>query len=482
MKISKLLFIGTFLFFFSSCEEERLNLFPLTELTEGNFYRDLSQMEAAVDDVYRQMGILYDSRGIPSLYGTLLSDNGEVVAQLSGNPRFQEIDRHQILADNPRIEEAWDMAYNSIFICNNIIEHLEKTELEIEEGRKNRMLAEAKFVRALVYFNLVRAFGAVPLITKVISPEEAYDFLRVDPGVVYDQIIDDLTFAKANLETIYSGSDVGRVTSYSAAAVLAKVFLTQENRSAAQNELEYIIDSGNYSLDSNEDGSVNVNDYFNLFQPDTKNSESSVLEAQYMSGVNELNSHHQLDFSPYAEDWRHPLIDEVLDNGTGFNVPTVDLASEFEEGDPRKEITVVPGFENSSGIFVEDRFTLKYFDPNWWNAGQNFEIIRYSDILLMYAEVTGDQKYLNMVRERVGLVPFGTPEYPNDLYPTLELAIEHERRVELAMEMHRYFDLVRNGRAVEVIAPKVEGDVDILFPIPQRAIDVNPGLTQNPGY
>ena len=143
---------------------------------------------------------------------------------------------------------------------------------------------------------------------------------------------------------------------------------------------------------------------------------------------------------------------------------------------------MVPGFENASGIWVENTFTLKYFDPNWWNAGQNFEIIRYADILLMYAEVTGDAQYLNMVRDRVGLPAFGAAGYPSELYPTLERAIEHERRMELGMEMHRFFDLVRTGRAVEVMQSKVDGDVIILFPIPLYAIDVNPSLTQNPGY
>ncbi|MEX2568217.1 MAG: RagB/SusD family nutrient uptake outer membrane protein, partial [Cyclobacteriaceae bacterium] len=126
----------------------------------------------------------------------------------------------------------------------------------------------------------------------------------------------------------------------------------------------------------------------------------------------------------------------------------------------------------------------KYFDPNWFNPGQNFEIIRYADILLMYAEVTGNADYLNMVRNRVGLPPYGSPEYPSDLYPTLELAIEHERRVELGMEMHRFFDLIRTGRATEVMQGKVSSfdNNKLHFPIPQYAIDVNPGLTQNPGY
>ncbi|SFN90073.1 RagB/SusD family nutrient uptake outer membrane protein [Salegentibacter flavus] len=484
MKLNKYLLIVPFILFLSSCDEDRLDLYPLTTLSEGTFYQDLSQIESAVDDVYRQIGRLYDSRSIPSLYGILYSDNGEVVAQLAGTPVYQPIDNHEITADNPLIEEAWDVAYNAIFITNNLIEQLETTEVEISEDYKKRMIAEVKLVRSLAYFNLVRAFGAVPLITESISAAEAYDYLREDPDKVYEQIINDLTLAKNDLPANYSGGDVGRVTQYSAAAVLAKIHLTRGEITAAQTELEFIINSGEFSLDANNDGTVNVEDYLYIFKSDTKNSKSSILEAQYMSGVNAANSRHQTDFSPYAEDWRHPWIDESIVRGTGFNIPTDDLASEFESGDLREEITVVPGYENASGIFREDAFTLKYFDPNWWNPGQNFEIIRYADILLMYAEVTGDPEYLNMVRDRVDLPPYGSPDYPSALYPTLELAIEHERRMELAMEMHRFFDLVRTGRAVEVMQVKVPSfDSDkLLFPIPLYAIDVNPGLTQNPGY
>jgi len=467
----------------NGCSEERLDLYPITSISEGTFYKDASQIQSAADDVYRQIGRLYNPYGIPSLYGTLFSDNGAVVAQLAGTPIDQPIDRHRLTADNPRIESAWDDAYNAIFICNNIIAQIEITEVEMEESLKTRMIAEATLVRALAYFNLVRAFGAVPLVTEVITPDQALDHLRESPDIVYQQIIEDLKLAKNDLPTSYTGGDVGRVTKYSAAAVLAKVYLTMEDMPAAQTELEFIINSGEYSLDANSDGTVNTEDYLHIFLPDTKNSEASILEAQYMSGPNNANSQHQIAFAPYLDSFHHPLIDGNISRGEGINTPTDDLAAEFEEGDPREDTTAYPGFINpSTGDFVEYRFTLKYFDPDWFNPGQNVEIIRYADILLMYTEVTENPDYLNMVRERVGMPLYGSPGYPSDLYPTLELAIEHERRMELAMEFKRYFDLVRTGRAVEVMQPKVPGDMKLLFPIPLYAIDVNPGLTQNPGY
>ncbi len=190
--------------------EEKLDLYPLTTLSDGTFYKDLPQLQSAVDDVYRQMGILYDARGIPSLYGTLFSDNGAVIAQLAGTPVDQPIDRHEIFSENARIRNAWDDAYSAIYICNNAIHQLEITEITIDESHKSRMLAEATLVRSLAYFNLVRAFGAVPLITERITPAESFNYLRESPDKVYQQLVADLNFAKNNLPRSYSGGDVGR--------------------------------------------------------------------------------------------------------------------------------------------------------------------------------------------------------------------------------------------------------------------------------
>ena len=129
---------------------------------------------------------------------------------------------------------------------------------------------------------------------------------------------------------------------------------------------------------------------------------------------------------------------------------------------------------------------MKFYDPNWRNPGNNFKILRYADVLLMYAEAVGEdegKKYLNQVRARAGLVGYGDADYPKE-YNTFDKALEHERRVELAMEFHRFFDLVRTNRAMEVINSKgfnLTKD-KLLFPIPVNAIDINPGLLQNPGY
>lgn len=213
-----------------------------------------------------------------------------------------------------------------------------------------------------------------------------------------------------------------------------------------------------------------------------KNSKESIVEAQYLAGQNNANSTHQAQYTPYNWAFHLPTSTETF-RGEGMNTPTQNLLDEFEAADQvRKNISAYPGYVNlANNQMVDYPFTQKFFDPNWRFAGQNFEIIRYADILLMYSEVTNNPEYLNQVRARVGLVAFGSTGYPAT-YTTLERAIEHERRVELCFEYHRFFDLVRTGRAVDVIkATGYNINVNhLLLPIPQSVIDVNPKITENP--
>lgn len=463
---------------------ENLDLYPTTQFTADTFYTSEEQISQAVDEIYRQLGLHYDSQGLPALYGELRSDNAYIRQAGAGNDFKQQIDEFYITSNNGLIQNAWEDSYEAISICNNILHQLENTNVEIESSQLSLMKAQVLTIRSLIYFNLVRTFGAVPYVDQRITQEESYNFLRVDPDEIYQNLIQDLNFAKENLPPSYTGNDIGRVTRYGAAAILAKLYLTIGNKSAAQTELEFIIDSGHYSLDANSDGVVNVEDYLFLFLPDTKNSESSILEVQYLSGQNAFNSFHQIDYAPWSFDYHLPGQTTNF-RGSGLNTPTEDLAEEFEIDDPRLPISISPGFTVlATGDFTAYPSTMKFYDPNFENAGQNVEIIRFADILLMYAEVTNDPEYLNMVRARVGLPPYGSASYPSDKYPTLPLAIYHERRVELSFEFKRFFDLVRHNRAIEVMSAKgydINED-KLLFPIPLNETDINPDLTQNPGY
>lgn len=334
---------------------------------------------------------------------------------------------------------------------------------------------------------MVRAWGAIPMPLAPISPEESYNYLREDPSKVYEQIITDLTMAKEYLPESYSKTHVGKVTKYAAMALLGKVYLTLGDKTKAAIELKSVIDSGLYSLDTNEDGLVDGTDYEYLFAPTTKNCKESLLECQFLAGVSNPNSTHQTAYMPFLWSFHLPGQTETF-RGHGHCTPTKDLIAEFEPTDTiRKNVTVVEGFVDlESGKWEDYPFTMKFYDPNWRNPGNNFKILRYADVLLMYAEAVGEdegKKYLNQVRARAGLVGYGDADYPKE-YNTFNKALEHERRVELAMEFHRFFDLVRTNRAMEVINSKgfnLTKD-KLLFPIPVNAIDINPGLLQNPGY
>lgn len=469
---------------FSSCVGE-LDLRPTTSLTAGDFYQTEAQFIQATNDVYRQLRRTYEATGIVNLYGELASDNTFIQETTGGFLFAEDISNLRITTNNSFIQTAWETSYNGIFICNHVIEQLELTNVAFNDpALKERLKAEAVFVRSLIYFNMVRVWGAVPLVLNVLSQEESYKYSRENPNVIYEQLIRDLTYCKQILPPSYLGADLGRVTRYAASAVLAKIFMTIGEDQGARTELEYIIGSGMYSLDANNDGTIDTTDYKYIFQPGTKNCKESILEIQYLAGQNQVNSTHQEHFLPWHFAFHLPGQTEVF-RPLGLNTPAKDLMNEFELADSvRKNISAQPGFTNlETGQFVDYPFTMKFYDPNWRYPGQNFEIIRYADILLMYAEITGDPAHLNAVRARVGLPGFGEPGYPSD-YSTFALAIEHERRMELCFEFHRFFDLVRTNRAISVMGSK-EYTIDetkLLFPIPLNVIDVNPAITQNPGY
>jgi hypothetical protein len=427
---------------------------------------------------------LYDAQGIPDLYGELFSDNGRIVLSGGSDSWYEDINTHRIKTDNGRIETAWQSAYNALFLVNNVLDRLESTDVVFSSAElKQRLQAEATFVRAVIYFHLVQAFGDVPLLTHVVSPDNSYEYLRADKSAVYAQISKDMIYARDVLPPSYTGADVGRATTYAASAFLAKTCLLTGETAQAQTELERIINSGLYSLDANNDGTINPSDYEHLFLPNVKNSRESVFEIQYLAGANQSNSTHQIAYAPYHWAFHLPGSTTTF-RGYGINTPSDDLLGEYEPLDPRKDISIYSGYVDlDNNNFVDYPFTLKFYDPDQEYPGQNYEAIRYADILLLYSEVTGNPSYLNEVRARVGLPAYGESGYPAQ-YNTLVKAIEHERRVELAFEFHRMFDLVRTGRALDVLNGKgyqLTGK-DLLFPVPQIEIDTNPQLTQNEAY
>ena len=472
-------------FSFSSCSDF-LEQNPQTDLSENDFYKTADDILSAVNGVYSslQEGDIY---GNWYVFGEIPSDNTR--NQLSGSVTTQnEFDQFYIDTQNSMIANFWKAAYKVINRTNTVLGRIDGIEINTELA--NRYKLECKFIRALMYFNLVRVYCDVPLILKEISISESYDILREPKENVYNQIIADLKEAQ-DLPVSYSTAEDGRATQGAAKALLANVYMTLHKYAEAETILAEIINSGQYSLLENTPGSLNIDGYKNVFSPVNHNSKEGIFEIQFLKGGYGEGSNYANNFAP-----ENSGTNVVAVGGTGGNnIPEMDIYNAYEEGDLRRDFSMSLGYYDNrkNNEWVESRYVCKFMDVPYQNndASNNYPVIRYADVILMYAEALNQNgktaeacKYLNMTRRR-GFGYQTTETSPVDLQTTdkaqFALMVEQERRVELAFENHRWFDLIRTGRAVEVMRSKgfSLNETNLICPIPQKQIDVNPKLTQN---
>ena len=472
-------------FSFSSCSDF-LEQNPQTDLSENDFYKTADDILSAVNGAYSslQEGDIY---GNWYVFGEIPSDNTR--NQLSGSVTTQnEFDQFYIDTQNSMIANFWKAAYKVINRTNTILGRIDVIEINTELA--NRYKLECKFIRALMYFNLVRVYGDVPLVLKEISISESYDILREPKENVYNQIIADLKEAQ-DLPVSYSTAEDGRATQGAAKALLANVYMTLHKYAEAETILAEIINSGRYSLLENTPGSLNIDGYKNVFSPVNHNSKEGIFEIQFLKGGYGEGSNYANNFAP-----ENSGTNVVAVGGTGGNnIPEMDIYNAYEEGDLRRDFSMSLGYYDNrkNNEWVESRYVCKFMDVPYQNndASNNYPVIRYADVILMYAEALNQNgktaeacKYLNMTRRR-GFGYQTTETSPVDLQTTdkaqFALMVEQERRVELAFENHRWFDLIRTGRAVEVMRSKgfSLNETNLICPIPQKQIDVNPKLTQN---
>ena len=472
-------------FSFSSCSDF-LEQNPQTDLSENDFYKTADDILSAVNGAYSslQEGDIY---GNWYVFGEIPSDNTR--NQLSGSVTTQnEFDQFYIDTQNSMIANFWKAAYKVINRTNTILGRIDGIEINTELA--NRYKLECKFIRALMYFNLVRVYGDVPLVLKEISISESYDILREPKENVYNQIIADLKEAQG-LPVSYSTAEDGRATQGAAKALLADVYMTLHKYAEAETILAEIINSGRYSLLENTPGSLNIDGYKNVFSPVNHNSKEGIFEIQFLKGGYGEGSNYANNFAP-----ENSGTNVVAVGGTGGNnIPEMDIYNAYEEGDLRRDFSMSLGYYDNrkNNEWVESRYVCKFMDVPYQNndASNNYPVIRYADVILMYAEALNQNgktaeacKYLNMTRRR-GFGYQTTETSPVDLQTTdkaqFALMVEQERRVELAFENHRWFDLIRTGRAVEVMKSKgfSLNETNLICPIPQKQIDVNPKLTQN---
>lgn len=474
---------GLVVLMLSSCGKGFIDLKPKSSVTTGNFYQTAEDFRNAVNGAYAGLRLNGTYGADSYIFGEVRSDNAVPVS--SGSVTDQdEFDRFYIRTTNPYINNRWADSYNAIARCNAILGRIDP--IAMDNNLKARYIGEAKFLRALFFFNLVRTYGDVPLVLKeIVNSDDGYAYGRNPKAEVYAQIEKDLTEAAQALPVSYNGNDIGRATQGAAKAILARVLLTQKKYPQAAEQLKAVIDQKQYDL---------VTSYADFFKVSNKNNKEAIFDVQYKSGGVGLGNPWPNSFAP-----QNSGNAVIMFGGGGNNTPSNDLVNDYEAGDLRKDATVATSYVNASGTTIPGNFVKKYFDvPATANDnGNNIPVIRYADVLLMYAEclneaayvANGDAfTYLNKVRNRAGLKDLTAAQVPDQA--AFRLAMEHERRVEFAFENLRWYDLVRTGRAIPVMNGKATQinlvnpvtNQNLVFPIPQSQIDINKTkITQNEG-
>lgn len=494
MKIYKflisILLIG---FMVWGCEEDFLNETPVSSISTLSFFQDESQFEQALNAAYSDLRALagnnLDWSGAFWAFGEMRSDNATFQHNMTDQSGHRYWSLEQFIMDpqNEILSTTWNACYSGIGKCNTVLKYLEDAEI----GKKDRFIGEARFVRALYYFTLVRAFGDVPLLTQpATSYNEAFELnKRVSTDLVYDLIIEDLNIAKQNLPLSYTGNDVGRATEGAARTLLAKVLMYNQRYSDAIPELTAVMNSGVYGM---------LDDYSSVFDINNERNKEIIFAVQFIDGPYGLGGANMYRFLP----WNSGT--SLLSHGqitarTGMNIPSEDLIDSFEEGDVRKNMIDFSYIDEQFGTYRENivPYSLKQMHPGHATqvvCGNDWPLMRYPLVLLKLAECYlreggGDPVSLvNQVRARADLDPLSTV--------TLDDII-HERRVEFHCENDRWDVLVRTGKVNEVM--KVYGErerarrpdvatgkafqtIKILYAIPSSVLANDPTMEQNPEY
>lgn len=481
MKLIKIIYLLALVLLVGACKKSFLDLAPVSNANANAVFKTKADFDLALNNAYSTLYTVYAPKGSMSFTGELMSDN-VTVTTLAISGSFTIVDQqafrdYTVGSANTGAYQFWIDHYTSLYQVNIVIDKIAGAELD--DAYKKQVVGEMKFLRALYYFNLVQLYGDVPLVTGPIGGEEAYAMNRSSKTDVYKLIVDDLKTAVADLTDPGNEPAKGRANKGAAKSLLGKVYLTMGDKASAAQVLKEVVDTyggSKYELLPN---------FASLWGSTTahKNTKESIFEIQYLGGSGNPYSSFWPAFAPFENF-------TITKYGGGMNMVTDDLYNEYEANDPRRDISFHTGY-TKGGVFVPIKFNKKWVDmaaPLDGGAeacNNNFMILRYADVLLLLSEASGDPQYLNQVRARAGLPLFGTGSYPSATYPTIDLAIEHERRMEFALEYQRWFDLKRTGRAVAVLTAKgkaINAD-KLLLPVPQYALSQNPNLLpQNPGY
>lgn len=473
---------------------------PLDSVNTANFWVTETDAISAINGAYQplQWPKLYNLR----MWTTDIWAGNSIVGAGGGTDGIetQDIANFVTATDNAAALDIWRGPAPGILRCNLVLQNV--PGMSINETLKKRIIGEAQFLRAHYYFILVRLFGDVPLITTPQTPGDDLRPARTERSKVYDLIIKDLTGAINNLpaKSAYAAEDIGRASKGAAIGMLAKVYLSlgQYQKTA---DLCVQLNTLGYALNAN---------YADNFNPQTKNSIESLFEVQY-SGKTSFSFWDNENQASWVSTFTGPRNADFVGGGYGWNQPTQEFVNAYETGDKRKDQTVLyaggPNFDGKvykstysvTGYNLRKFLVPKSISPDYDTNPSDFPVLRYADVLLMYAEALNELGKtaeaqaastgintggpLNRVRNRAGL-----PDVQGLNQAALREKILQERRMELAFEGHRWFDLIRvnNGQYglnfLHSIGKVNAATKHLLLPIPQKEKDANPNLSQNTGY
>jgi len=463
---------------FSACTSSFIDHAPISTATQDLYYKSDKDFQDALTGVYASVRTQYRDM---YLFGDVRADDSWIQQAKNNNATYS--DQFTSQSNDGGCSTAWSNYYQAIFRANLLLEKIE----DVDIPRKARYIAETRFLRAVCYFDLVRIFGDVPPVTSVLSVKECYSLARAPVSTIYNEIIlPDLLAAESGLPATYASADVGRPTLGAAKALLGRVYLTLGNFQQAESKLMEVTTMG-YDLEP---------DYESIFYNANKRHKGYIWDIEYESGVG-CGSNKVNNFMP--NDANMAAYFNVRGTGNEWNNPTQQLIDLYEPGDIRKLISVGErsGFTDRNGNWVPiqggtcQTYTKKYLvngSPAAGDDAANWKYIRFADVLLMLAEAMNENgktaqaiPHLNRVRARAKV-----SEYPLTMNQAeTRAAIEKERRLELCFEGHRWFDLLRTGKAYETMKSFGMEPHMTVFPIPLAQLQLvnDPAvLWQNPGY
>ncbi|RFM33923.1 RagB/SusD family nutrient uptake outer membrane protein [Chitinophaga silvisoli] len=476
----------------AACNKDFLDTAPISNQNESSFYKTENDIVQAVSGVYNKLLTFPD---VNNLYLSEVRSNNYYVDRQDAARDYFSLSAFEITSALGTLQTAWTNDYEMIERANQVLDRIDEISFT-DTTKRSRMKGECKFLRALAYFELVKAFGAVPLIEHTVSSEEALSYPRVGADTIYNFIVSELTAAASLLPNSYSGTDKGRATKLAALGILGRAYMFMagypfnktENYSNAIQVFRQVLDAEN-------NGWTFAPTYAEIFKTSSDNK-YYLFEVQYLSGGKGLGNPVPGEVIPLDMDTKITPYGAYYMQG----VPSDDLINSFEAGDKREFVILDTVYRNKSGVMTQRSYFKKYLDSSaaasilsssdW---GINFPILRPEDVMLMYAQAVNETSgptaealsIVNRIRTRAGLTGISGVSQSE-----FRLILETERRHELAWEGIYWGDLIRTGRCLDVMNPWLQTNysksIDVtqeLYPVPQSEMQIKPGLYyQNPGY